>query len=281
MKLLFCIVFSVISIPILAEKSVASRALEYVFGEKELTIEEIVDETQEIKDDVKGLSKEYVIDNVKKYNSMTSEMRSEVNSKDWFLFEKEDSEKFEIILDGIGEISDFYNDLAERRDAVKKKLKSYINDIQNFEDTIDNKVANEELINNNLLLDLEKLNINVSNSKRHKIKKLNLSKRLEFSRRRIEMLVSFKENYSKLLPVMSSANQSIDDFIFVVIQSSSVYDDAYKTLKLQKDINDAYRTLDDLNSLDYLSNDIVKSWSDLESIVDTLSQQSIVLQDIN
>jgi len=259
-----------------SKDSFFDRLKNMLTDEKEPSVEEIVEETQEIKDEVKDLSEDYVIKSIKKYKNLISEMRSEVNSKSWYIFERSDAEKFDIILDTIEEIKDLYVRLKKNKGKVKERMLSYIEDIRNFNDALSHKIPEEERKKKSLKRQYKDIDSdNRYSSEQKEIKKRGLKKRITFAERRIRMLHDFKNNYRKILPVMKNADKSIDRFVFVVGESADVYVDAYNTLKLQRDISNAYRTIEELKSLDYLSEDIMKSWSELESIVNVLTDQVV------
>lgn len=243
--------------------------------EKQITIHELVSKTKETKEGVRDLSNDYVVTSIEKYNKIISDIRHEVSSKSWLIFNKEDQEKFNIILDGIGKIKDLYVKLRNEKNDVKKLMYSYIEDVTKFNNAIKVKIYEEENLKSILEAEYRKISSgNISYSSENKqIKLASLQQRITFAQRRIEMLKDFSNNYRKLLPIIINADKSIDKFIFIVDESADVYTDAYNTLKLQKDINNAYRTIEELKSIDYLSENIIKSWSDLDSIVTILTNQ--------
>ena len=247
-------------------------------NEKPPSVEEIIQETKEIKDEVKDLSQNYVIESIKKYNKMIADIRTEVNSKSWFIYEKTDAEKFQVILDGIEEMKDFYNRLNKEKQDVRKEMFSYIESVKSFSKELDRKIPEEKREKERL--EREYNNIDPKYSAEEKeIKRNGLRKRITFCERRVKILQDFTKNYYKLSPILEDARKSIDKFIFIIEESAGVYNDAYRTLKLQKDISNAYRTIDELKSLDYLSENIMKSWEDLENIVNILSDQVVGFDD--
>lgn len=256
--------------------SVFDTIKDMIVGEEDLSVQNIVKETQDIKDEVKELSDDYVIKSIKKYNSLISQMRSEVNSKSWYVFKKDDAEKFNIIINGIGKIKDLYVGLKKDKIKVKEKMRSYIEDIKKFNEALKHKIPEEIRIKEDLERQYNSIDSNASYTHEEKeIKKKGLQKRIGFADRRIKLRNEFKNNYQRIIPVMKSADKSIGRFIFVIEESADVYTDAYNTLKLQRDINNAYRTIEELKSLDYLSEDIMKSWANLENIVKVLTDQVV------
>lgn len=256
--------------------SIFDKLKEMIAGKKNLSVEDIVEETLEIKDEVRDLSEDYIIRSIKEYNGLIAEMRSEINSKTWYIFEKTDADRFNLIVDGIGEIKDLYVGLKKKKQNVRERMLSYIEEIRRFEAELSRMIPKEERIKQSLEREYALMDSNHRyNAEEREIRKKSLQKRIAFAERRIELLRNFRDNYQQILPVMKNANQSIERFIFVAEESADVYTDAYKTLKLQKDISNAYRTIDELKSLDYLAEDIMKSWLDMESIVRTLTNQVV------
>ena len=263
-----------------ADSSFFGRMKKIVTGQKDISINDIVDETQKVKDNVKDLSENYVINNIKKYNELISEMKNEVNSKSWFFLKKSDADKFGIILNGVEQIKDFYLGLNKNKVRIKKQMISYVNDIVNFSGEIVAKISKEKLDKGTLERDFEIIDlVNGYSQEEREIKRKGYLKRTAFAEQRIKSLFDFKNNYDRILPVMKNTDESIDRFIFVVEESAAVYSDAYRTLKLQKDISNAYRTIEELKSLDYLSEDLKKSWSELEIIIEDLTDQIVVFNE--
>ncbi len=164
--------------------------------------------------------------------------------------------------------------MANRNDTGIPK--AVIAAIRKFNNTLQRMIPDEEKFRENLKMQYDNIDSSASYSLEEKdIKKKGLQKRIAFAEQRIKLLNQFVNNYQRILPVMKSAEKSIDKFIFVVEESADVYTDAYKTLKLQRDISNAYRTIEELKSLDYLSEDMMRSWSDLENIVKALTNQVI------
>ncbi|NWH04802.1 hypothetical protein [Desulfobacter latus] len=242
-------------------------------GENPLTpsIKEIVDQTQEVKDDIKDLSSNYVIKNIKQYNQMIEEIKDEAGSRKWFLFKRDDAEQFDILYNGIKEIRDFYQDLKKqnKNGKITKELRAYARQIDDFIAVIPRKIAENNQTKQMLQDQLKHLE-NLDPEKAA-VRSDALSHRIMLCDKRIEMLSGFSQNFAKMRQVVADAGKSIDRFVFTVDESALVYDDVYKTLKLGRDISTAYRTLKELQSLDDISKNIMLSWKNLDEIVNALT----------
>lgn len=238
-----------------------------------LTVEEIVDETREVKEEIKNLSENYVIENIREYNAIVADIKKEVSSRKWFLFKKDDKDKYTIIFEGIEEIRDFYSELQQegRKEEVRADLLSHVTSIQQFTKAIPIKIEAEQRTRQALAQELD--NLASLAAEKQEIRQKAVTQRLSLCDRRISMLEGFHQNYQQMQVIMANAEAAIDRFMFTIAESSKVYDDAYRTLKLGHDISTAYQTLEEFKSLDTISQNIMQSWKDLDDIVASLTSQ--------
>ncbi len=237
-------------------------------------IEQIVDQTRDIQDDIRDLSQNYVIGNIRKYNQMVQDIHAEVAAKKWGLFEKDEQEKFAILLDGIKEIRDFYWRVLQRNQngRVEKSLLGYVQQVNEFAGRIERNLKHEQ----DTRADLEERLIFLKKCKtgpRETVERQALQKRLGWCRKRIKMTRIFLNEYQRLPGILEKSADAIKEFLYVAGLSAGVYKDAYQTLKLARDIRMAYRTVEELRSLDQISENIMESWQELDQIVRILSQE--------
>jgi len=230
-----------------------------------------------ITSDVKGLSESYVSQNVKKYNKLISDINADVNGKVWIFWQRDEQEKFQVILGGIKEINDFYADItSEKKKAeVRKAMASSIEEIKKFTVDVAQQLAQEGNDKQALEKELQTLESSSGQTDPQTLetKRLSLKKRLELADRRLAMMKQFQSNYSRIEPALQEALGEIERFILVVEESAKFYKDAYRTLKLSHDINAAYKQLEDFQKLEPLSQDLENSWKELENFVLTLTGQ--------
>lgn len=237
-------------------------------------IEQIVEQTRDIQSDIRDLSQNYVIRNIRKYNQMVRDIRSEVAAKKWGLFERDAQEKFAILLAGIKDIRDFYWRILQRNQngRVESSLLGYVQQVRDFAARIERNLQKERQTRAELEKRLRFLKT-CDTGPRETIQRQALQKRLGWCRERIKMTQSFLLEYQNLPGVLEKSAEAIQEFLYVVELSAGVYKDAYQTLKLAKDIRMAYRTVEELRSLEEISEDIMESWQELDQIVGILSRE--------
>jgi len=245
--------------------------------EENITINEIISETKEITDDVKDLSDNYIIKNVKKYNKLISDIKNSIDSNAFFFFSKSEKSKLNIFIKGLKEMTDFYKEITseENKDQVKNELLSYIDSVQMYKIELENLLFQEENEKKKLKneLEMEIVKKTSSNIKDFEIIIESLNQRIKYSERRISMMETFIDRYSKIEPIINDASNTIDDFIFTLEQTGMIYESAYKTAEMGRDISIAYNTIGEFISLETLSLEIQNSWVELESIISDLTNE--------
>ncbi len=248
------------------------KVVSYFNTDKRPSVETIVEETKEIKDSCQELSADYVIEGAKKTNKLLSVMNSEVREKSWFFFEKTDQDQLKEIVGRVKDLSDFYTKLASNKEAERENIKFYAGAIKKFASEIQQKISDEKSFRQKLQAEQKSLG-SMSAGEQRQIKERVLEGRIRMCESRIKMLEGFSQNYQRLTPAMESFSITVERFIFIVEEGAKLYKDGYETLKLSKEIADAYQIIASMKSLDPVSEEVMASWRDMEEIVNTLTQQ--------
>lgn len=234
-------------------------------------VKTITADTKENMEKVKALSEHYVIKNAKRANKLIEEMKKKTEK------EKVDKKKITYFISQLKDIIRFYESVTEPRkaDAAKKDLISYYKATQSFYCDIDKILTN---LNSELTrLNSELGTIPSDNSKENNMKRHSLDLQILFTNNSIQMLNTFKACYSNLMPTLDKVKNDVDYFILALTESVKVYKKAVQVAELSQTITNALDTIEQLNELNNLSNQIAESWNHLESIMEQLSdiQQSI------
>lgn len=236
---------------------------------------EIVKSTKGITSGIKKLSDNYVIRNTKKSNELLSSLHKDIESNKFFFIEKNDEDKVEAFLKGLKTASDFYKDVTSDKNVRKTKtlLLSYYDDVKYFSENV-NAILEEtksELRQLNTEYEYLKEVISKSGTNRESEKKIaSYEKQIKFTEMAIDLLEDFSPTYERLLPPIEKIEDDIDFFILTLKETAKVFDSAYRTAELSKNILNAYDVIEELGNLNSLSDDMQNSWGDLEVIVGNL-----------
>ncbi|XPV76893.1 MAG: hypothetical protein ACNI27_02925 [Desulfovibrio sp.] len=251
------------------------------FAAKDPSIEEISEDTQEVAEEFQDISKDYVMASIMQYNDMLTHMRKDVTGKKWFFVERTEKEQFEAYLGNLEDMKNFYNKLVEKKSDVEDEMSSGIRLVKDFEKSIAGKI-NKEYQNITALKKAIAKSGKLPADQRTALKK-SKNLQIKFSQRRIELLRDFKKKYVKLRPQLQQAEKRVDKFIFLIVQSSEVYNSAYDTLKLQHDIQTAMNTMEDMAAemdiLNELNQGLEKSMDDINAIVMQLTDMAVGLKE--
>ena len=74
--------------------------------------------------------------------------------------------------------------------------------------------------------------------------------------------------------IVEKVQADVDFFIATLKETAKVYETAYRTAELSMNISNAIDNIQELNALGDLTNDIMESWKNLDSILDNLTDIS-------
>ena len=256
---------------------VASGNKEYDFTLQDM--DKVVKGTQDVSKGIKKLSENYIVKNAKKANELLASIRTEIESNKFIFIEKSDRDRVNSFLAGLKKAEDFYTSVTSEKNVAKTKesLLSYYIEVQNFSVNVQKMLRDTENELKQLNKDYEALNRDIAKkgSSRESEKQIDsLERQIRFTEQRVEMLTNFSPSYEGLMPAISKIEEDIDFFILTLRESAKVFNSAYRTVELSKNILNAYDVIEELNNLNSLSDDIQKSWEDLEAIVDNLVEMA-------
>ncbi|MCF0126875.1 MAG: hypothetical protein HUJ68_14205, partial [Clostridia bacterium] len=228
----------------------------------------IIEETKKDIKDLKSLSDNYIIKNVKKGNKLIADSQKEIDKI------KKSEKKQQAFLDSLEEIINFYEDITSDKkiNQTKKELISYLEDVKEF--------------NTGLTQMKSTLTLNISQSQRERAKyegkedrtsRSNLERidaEIDAYNRQLTLIENFQDRYSTLIPLFEKVEEDVDFFIVTIKNSAKVYRATYNTAKLAKNISKAISTIDELNTLSSLTSDLEGTWSTLDSIIVELTDMT-------
>ena len=237
-------------------------------------IPEITKETKENVTGLKTLSENYVIKNIKKANKYLEE-----TNRNLMLTEKKDKKKaLKEFVQNYKEIVEFYVDVTKEQNVIKIKqeLMGYYDETVLFCDSLakmeeDLKIFKEDCLAQIKVCEKE-------TSKESAVKKARLEAEYKNAERQEKMISDFKNNYQRLIPEMKKVQSDVDFFIFTLQETAKVYESAYRTVELSMNISNAIDNIQELTSLDELTNEVMTSWENLDGILDSLTDISDFLE---
>lgn len=73
---------------------------------------------------------------------------------------------------------------------------------------------------------------------------------------------------------MEKVEDDIDYFILTLQETAKIYESAYRTVELSMNISNAINNIQEFTSLNDLINEVMKSWDNLDGILDNLTDLS-------
>ena len=130
---------------------------------RKASIQEVINGTVEIKENIKDISLGFIIKNIRNANKLVFDVKEDVNSEGFFTGKKSDDEKFEITLKGTKELKEFYTTLDSKNPNIKKKILNYKKDITQYALSLKDKLEHERFDLKQLKLDLKTAPNNYNN----------------------------------------------------------------------------------------------------------------------
>ena len=233
--------------------------------------DKILETTNDLVNDFKDVSEDYIVTNTRIINSNLAIIRKQLsNDKNFWGNVKSDSKKLEEYLSGLKKMVSFYDDICKNETKVKERLTSDINKLYALSFNMENILYNEK--KQLLTLTRERSTYDQTNSKMDYSLEINsLDQQISYCKMRIDMIERFYEKYSSIEPELNKIYKAVDVFCNTIKESLKVFQAAYNTVKLSKDIYNSFLIQYDMSELDNLSENIQKSWIDLDFIVSDLA----------
>lgn len=264
---LFLLLVIFLSCP--AEASYLDRLKDLVITPKssDISVEDILSKTQKDTNKIQDLSIRYVKNSIKNHNRMISDFNSKISNNFWKRLDADD--EFQIIHNTISDMYSFYSELNNRKNEIADEVRRSIKNIEKMQREQDKAINTETKFIEYLEREIERES---NNNQESIIRKRALQTRINLSQNRLKMLKIFNSQYSKILPIVSDAESKISVFITLIENNAEVYNEALLTLDLQRDIKNFVNTLEFLDDIDELVDDLFDNWAHLDNIMKNLSE---------
>ena len=228
----------------------------------------ITKKTKENVTGLKSLSENYVIENVKKANQLLADTNKNLQKA-----EKKDKKNIlKTFVNDYKEIVDFYVDITNEKKVLKIKnelLEYYENTIE-FYDNLSVMENDLKIFKENCLAQIKTYD-EIELSKEDKLIKSRIEAEYNHAEKQEKMIRDFKTNYERLIPEMKKVEDDIDYFILTLQETAKIYESAYRTVELSMNISNAIDNIQEFTSLNDLSDEVMKSWDNLDGILDNLT----------
>lgn len=237
-------------------------------------ITEIPTITKIIKENVTGLkslSENYVIENIKKANQLLADTNKKLQKS-----EKKDKKNIlKTFVNDYKEIVGFYVDITSEKKVlkIKNELLGYYEDTVEFYDSLSVMKNDLKVFKENCLAQIKAYD-NIELSKEDKLIKSRIEAEYKHAEQQEKMIRDFKTNYGRLIPEMEKVEDDIDYFILTLQETAKIYESAYRTVELSMNISNAINNIQEFTSLNDLSDEVMKSWDNLDGILDNLTDLS-------
>jgi hypothetical protein len=177
------------------------------------------------------------------------------------------------VISDIENISNSYNKLSNQHNSIKKGLLGKIETIQNMQKQVNNEIMDLKKRRADYVNQLNQ--VKDSNPDIVKTRKDALNQAIKYVDEQIQLWVDFNNVEGNIVGQMGGVQRTVDSFLSVVDSSAILFKEALNLLKLQKNINDAMSIItQDVPKMEQLTNDMVKSWGDLDNLVNSLTNIS-------
>ena len=220
---------------------------------------------------LKSLSENYVIENIKKANHLLAETNKNLQKA-----EKKDKKNIlKTFVNDYKEIVDFYVDITNEKKVlkIKNELLGYYEDTIEFYDTLSVMENDLKIFKENCLAQIKTYG-DIELSKEDKLIKSRIEAEYRHAEQQEKMIRDFKTNYGRLIPEMEKVEDDIDYFILTLQETAKIYESAYRTVELSMNISNAINNIQEFTSLNDLSDEVMKSWDNLDGILDNLTDLS-------
>jgi hypothetical protein len=174
------------------------------------------------------------------------------------------------VIQDIQTISDSYNKLSGRHESIRKGLLGKINTIEDMKKQVSNEISDLRKRKTDYTTQLNQ--VKDPNPDIVTTRKQALNQAIKYVDAQIKLWLDFNIVEGSISTQMVTVEKTVDSFLSVVDSSAILFKEALNLLKLQKDINDAVSIITkDVPAMEQLTNDMVKSWSNLDNLVNSLT----------
>jgi len=179
------------------------------------------------------------------------------------------------VIKDIHSVSDSYDKLSGQHEAIRKGLLRKIANIEDMQTKVDSeiKILQQRRADYSKQLRL----VSDSNPDIVRTRQESLAQAIKYVDAQIQLWTQFNNIEADITAEMSNVQKTIESFLSVIDSSAILFREGLNLLVLQRDINNALSLFTrDLPRMEQLTQDMEKSWANLDYLVETLTSISTV-----
>lgn len=178
------------------------------------------------------------------------------------------------VVDELEKVTVSYERLSERRVEIRKNLLAKTTALEELQEKVQKETTrlNERRDSYSNML----RTFNDPDPEIVRTRKAALTQAITYVDMQLQLWSEFYSTEKQIRDETVVVQQRIDSFLSVIESSAILFREGLNLLKLQRDINDALSLFtQDLPKMEQLSNDMERSWSHLDTLVNTLTSMTI------
>jgi len=225
--------------------------------------------TQEIVDEVKEQDTS-VFEEIQRNIDMVNKLKTDIETSK----EANKQKLLNKVIDELEKVTISYEDLAGRRESVRKDLLRKVSDIEDLQKKVQKETARLMELRNRYSATLK--TFNDPDPEIVRTRKAVLTQAIKYIDMQLQLWDEFYSTEQQITSETAAVQQRIDSFLSVIESSAILFREGLNLLTLQRDINNALSLFtQDLPTMEQLSRDMEQSWSHLDMLVNTLTSMSI------
>jgi len=227
--------------------------------------------TQKIVNEVKEQDNsvfEEIQDNIDMVNKLRNDIETSKEGDKQKLLNK--------VINELEKVTRSYEDLAGRREEVRKSLLKKVSAIEELQDRVQSETTRLNKLRDSYSAMLK--TFNDPNPEVVRTRKAALNQAIKYIDMQLQLWNEFYNTEQEIRDETAAVQQRIDSFLSIIESSALLFREGLNLLKLQRDINDALSLFtQDMPRMEQLSREMEQSWSHLDLLVNTLTSMSIDL----
>ena len=231
--------------------------------------QELATATQKIVDEVKDQDSS-VFEEIQRNVDMVSRLKQDIETSR----ETSKQKLLNKVIKELEKVTLSYEDLAGRRESVRKTLLSKITALEKLQEKVGEETTRLKEQRNDYTTMLRTLND--PNPEIMRTRKEALTQAIEYVDMQLQLWNEFHGLEQEIRSETVAVQRRVDSFLSIIESSAILFREGLNLLKLQRDIDDALSLFtQDMPRMEQLSRDMEQSWSHLDMLVNTLTSMSI------
>lgn len=177
------------------------------------------------------------------------------------------------VISDIQKVSDSYNKLSSQHGNINKNLLQKISDVENLQGMVDNEIATLRQRRADYVSQLQA--VKDPNPDIARTRQESLTQAIKYVDGQIQLWSDFNGVEADIIAQMDTVQKTIDSFLSVIDSSAILFKEGLNLLTLQRDINNALSLFtQDLPKMEQLTQDMKKSWDNLDYLLNALTNIS-------